>query len=125
SGVRMGSAIASVIERLLDDDFDPEALPEDEDADPDDYDDDLAWVCARPAQRVYVQRVGLTIAQARTHGLLARPLKSGDTRAASYRIEHGDYAYELDGLPAAVLQDLVRKAIEPLIDWSERERVIA
>ena len=45
--------------------------------------------------------------------------------AAKFRETHGDVAYELDGLPAAVLQSILRSAIEPLIDWAARDRVLA
>lgn len=76
-------------------------------------------------QEIVVQRVGLTKAQALRHRLLARPLKAGDSRAAAYREEHGDVAYELDGLPAFVLQQLLREAVEPMIDWATRGEVLA
>lgn len=74
---------------------------------------------------VPVQRIGLTKAQAVEHQLLGRDLKAKDSRAAAFREEHGDEAYELDGLPAAALQQLVRTNIEPLIDWGMRARVEA
>jgi hypothetical protein len=82
-------------------------------------------VGALAEQPITVHRVGLTAAQASDWGLHPRELKEGDSRAAAYREVHGDFAYELDGLPAAVLQSLVREAIEPLIDWSARSEVIA
>jgi hypothetical protein len=82
-------------------------------------------VGALSGQEIVVQRVGLTKAQALRHRLLARPLKSGDSRAAAYREEHGDVAYELDGLPAYVLQQLVRETVEPMIDWTARGQVLA
>jgi hypothetical protein len=78
---------------------------------------------------VHVQRLGLTPQQAEAHGLLGRALKVGradkkdDPRAAAYTEEYGELAYELDGLPAHVLQQLVEDAITPLIDWSARARV--
>ncbi len=80
-------------------------------------------------QEVYVQRLGLTLAQAEEHELLGRPLKidredkRDDMRAPAFREEHGELAYELDGLPPSVLQDLVRNAITPLIDWPTRASV--
>lgn len=117
SGVTMGASIGSMIDQLL-------AREPDEDDDPIDEPEDRAEGCAPSASRVYVQRVGLTLVQARQYGLLARPLKEGDSRAAAYREQHGDYAYELDGLPADVLQGLVRSAIEPLIDWGQRDVVL-
>lgn len=81
-------------------------------------------VGALSGQEITVQRIGLTPGQAATHNLLARPLKEGDSRAAAYRDEYGDEAYELDGLPAWALQDIVRSSIEPLIDWGARARVL-
>ena len=82
-------------------------------------------VGALAEQTIVVQRVGLVAAQAETYGLLPRPLKDGDTRAPAYREVHGDFAYELDGLPAAALQSIVKDAITPLIDWSIRGEVLA
>lgn len=73
-------------------------------------------------QHVFVQRVGLTRAQADAHGLIGRALKVGrddkadDSRAASFIDEHGHLAFELDGLPAAVLQQILRSAIVSYID---------
>jgi hypothetical protein len=67
-----------------------------------------------------VQRIGLKRAQAEQHNLLGRPLKNSDSRAERFRKEHGDEAFELDGLPPWVLRNLVREAVEPLIDWSVR-----
>lgn len=118
SGTTMGVAIGDLITRLLADD--PEG-----DADDDGFDDDDEEPDVRGATSVYVQRVGLTPKQANEHGLLPRELKDGDSRAAAYRAKYGDFAYELDGLPAHVLQRLVREAIEPLIDWSMRGEVLA
>lgn len=114
SGTTMGASIGSLISRLLDDSDDSA----DDDCPDFDFEDE-------PVSNVYVQRVGLTLQQAQAHGLLPRELKDGDSRAASYRETHGDHAYELDGLPPHVLQQLVREAIEPLIDWSIRGDVIA
>ena len=75
-------------------------------------------------QPVHVQRLGLTATQAARYHLHGRPLKDGDTRAERYRKEHGDLAYELDGLPAIVLQDIVREGIETFIDWGVRDSVL-
>jgi hypothetical protein len=118
SGVQMGAVIGRKIELLLDDSDEPDAECEvDFDA--------LDEGCATSAGRLYVQRIGLTIAQAKQHGLLARPLKDGDSRAPAYREQHGNFAYELDGLPPWALQSIVRTAIEPLIDWAARDQVLA
>ena len=75
-------------------------------------------------KEITVHRIGLTPKQAKDHGLLARKLKAGDTRAAAYREEYGDWAYELDGLPAWELQNIVRQSIEPLIDWGSRAEIL-
>ena len=120
SGVTMGASIGSMIGQLLAREPDPDDERIDDEDEPEECDEG----CAPSASPVYVQRVGLTLAQAKQYGLLARPLKEGDSRAAAYRERHGDYAYELDGLPADVLQGLVRSAIEPLIDWGQRDLVL-
>jgi hypothetical protein len=53
-------------------------------------------------------------------------IKETDSRTPKYREQFGDLAVELDALPPAVLQSLVRDAIERNVDMSafERERVI-
>jgi hypothetical protein len=122
SGTTMGAAIGDLITRLLVDVPDDEEPDEDFDELDDDADDATS---SGSSTSVYVQRVGLTPKQANEHGLLPRELKDGDSRAAAYRKQYGDFAYELDGLPACVLQRLVREAIEPLIDWSVRGEVLA
>lgn len=129
SGTTMGEAIRDLVSKLLVDEPDYS----DPDLDVDylvDYRRDYRADYDGPesstsAASIYVQRIGLTPAQARAHNLLARELKDGDSRAPAYREQYGDWAYELDGLPAFVLQTIVREAIEPLIDWSVRGEVLA
>lgn len=71
----------------------------------------------------YVQRIGLTMAQATQHGVYGHGLKPKDSRAPAFRRSHGDTAYELDGLAAHVLRKIVRDAVEPMIDWATRSEM--
>ena len=67
---------------------------------------------------VRYERVALTADQIREHGLPHNPeaTKAGDSRAARFVREHGNYSVELDALHPRTLQQIVREAIEDRID---------
>ncbi|MGH7295677.1 MAG: hypothetical protein ACRELB_12115, partial [Polyangiaceae bacterium] len=76
-------------------------------------------------------RCALTPEQVETYGLPRNPdaLKATDSRARKYCERFGDLAVELDALPPADLEGLVRSAIESRLDMSlfedERRREAA
>jgi len=65
-----------------------------------------------------VKRPALTVKQVQEYDLPHDPraLKESDSRAKAFIARHGRYAVELDALPPATLEGLVRKAIEGEID---------
>lgn len=66
---------------------------------------------------VEVRRVGLNIDQVRRFGPPPNFAKDSDTRSAAYIEQFGEECWELDALSPTVIADLIREAIEPLIDW--------
>ncbi len=70
------------------------------------------------------ERCALTVEQVSKYGLLRNPdaLKKTDTRAQKYIERFGDLAVELDALPPAVFEGLVREAIESKLDLSLLEQ---
>lgn len=69
---------------------------------------------------VVVKRPALTVEQVRRYDLDHDPraLKESDSRAKAFVAQHGRYAVELDALPPANLEGLVRKATEGEIDMA-------
>lgn len=73
--------------------------------------------------QVEPRRCALTVELIEQHKLPHNPeaLKWTDTRAKKYVKEFGELAVELDALPPATLQDLVRRSIEAELDLSAFE----
>ncbi len=71
---------------------------------------------------VKVERMALLPHQVERYQLPTRPTKKSDSRAAGFIREFGDAAIELDALPPAALEQLVRRAIEQHIDWDAWQR---
>jgi len=69
------------------------------------------------------KRCALTVAQVEAYQLPRNPdaLKATDTRAKKYMARFGDLAVELDALPPATLETLVRGAIETNLNLSKFE----
>ena len=69
------------------------------------------------------KRCALTVEQVGAYNLPRNPdaLKPTDTRAKKYMARFGDLAVELDALPPATLESLVRGAIETNLDLSKYE----
>ncbi|HUS58880.1 MAG TPA: hypothetical protein VM141_09530 [Planctomycetota bacterium] len=69
-------------------------------------------------------RCALTLEQVCQFNLPRNPdaLKDTDPRAKRYREEFGDVAVELDALPPAMLEDLVRQAVESRLDMGRFRR---
>ncbi len=73
-----------------------------------------------------VVRVALTAEQVREHRLPVNPGKAADSRASGFVERHGELVQvELDALPPETLRDLFRGAMDPYVDESAYERVLA
>jgi hypothetical protein len=71
---------------------------------------------------INVERLSLTRDQIDEHTPPPNPAKESDSRFEAYLAEHGDESWELDAMPPAVLDGLVRDRITSLIDfelWDE------
>jgi len=68
---------------------------------------------------VEVEKIALTREQVDENHLPPNPAKTTDPRARGYIEQHGDESWELDALPPKVLNELLRDALENLVD---RER---
>jgi hypothetical protein len=73
-----------------------------------------------------VIRVALLAEQVEQYDLPLVPGSSKDSRAAGFIARHGDlFQVEVDALPPDVLRSLFADAIEPLVDTSTFDRVLA
>lgn len=76
---------------------------------------------------VDVRKVALTTAQVKHYNPPPNPAKITDSRARAYIAKHGRHSWEVDALPPAELQRLVREDFTRLIDqrkmqaWLDRE----
>jgi hypothetical protein len=75
--------------------------------------DRLAIFAGEPVE---VRRLALNIDQAERYGPPPNPAKDTDSRYAGYVEKFGESSWELDALDPTVIADLVREAIEGLID---------
>lgn len=66
--------------------------------------------------RIRFQRLALNMDQVRSYRPPPNPAKITDTRARGYIAEFGRQSWELDALEPAVLEGLVRNAIEGIVD---------
>lgn len=67
-------------------------------------------------QAIKVVRLALNMDQVQQYNPPPNPAKITDSRAEAYIREHGHESWELDALEPAVLSDLIRTAIQPLIN---------
>lgn len=70
------------------------------------------------AEDVEVVRLALNTDQVQLYNPPPNPAKMTDSRAAEYVAYHGDQSWELDALSPEVIEDLIRQAVEPLINWT-------
>lgn len=75
----------------------------------------------RLGERVQGIRCALTPEQVESHNLPRNPdaLKASDSRARKYMEQFGNLAVELDALPPATLEAIVRESIEQNLDLSQ------
>lgn len=81
---------------------------------------------ARSGDWYHAQRVALTWDQVEVHELPPMVGKATDTRAAGFVKAHGELVQvELDALPPDVLRGLFEDALEPFVDASMSEAIVA
>jgi hypothetical protein len=71
------------------------------------------------------ERLALNMDQVEQYGPPPNPAKITDSRAAGYIAEFGGESWELDALEPAVLERLVRDAIEGVIDQDRMDEAVA
>lgn len=73
---------------------------------------------------VEVKKIGLTMKQVEEYDPPPNPAKMTDSRAAAYVEKHGSSSWEVDALPPNVLAELVRDAIDGVLDRDMMDEVI-
>jgi len=71
-----------------------------------------------------VEKIALTIDQVREYNLPPNPAKLTDTRAAAFIAKYGTESWEVDALPPAVLQQVIRESLDDALDLVRMQRVI-
>lgn len=74
---------------------------------------------------VAVQKLALTKAQIHQYNLPPNPAKRTDPRARAFIARHGASSWEVDALPPEILQQIIRRAFEGVLDRSLLEKVLA
>lgn len=65
----------------------------------------------------------MTIKQVRQYNLPPNPAKLSDSRAAEFIKRYGPESWEVDALPPATLQTLLRAALEAVLDKDKMQQV--
>jgi hypothetical protein len=72
-----------------------------------------------PDSEIHVERLAVNRGQIEMWNLPTRPTKKSDTRAATFRRQHGTDSVELDAIPPDELRQLVKDAIDSHMDpWA-------
>lgn len=77
------------------------------------------------SNHVEVRRIALNKDQVEEYNLAPNPAKETDSRFKNYADEHGESSWELDALDPMVIDAMIRAEIEPLIDNTLWNRVLA
>jgi hypothetical protein len=75
-------------------------------------------------ERLEVRKLALTMEQVKKYRPPPNPAKTTDSRYENYAAEHGRQSWEVDALPPNVLQDIIRKAFEGVVDRETMDAVI-
>jgi len=70
-----------------------------------------------------VDKIAITMAQVKQYNPPPNPTKLSDSRAAAYVAKYGNSSWEVDALSPPVLQQIIRDAIEPLVDQELMDEV--
>ncbi len=71
--------------------------------------------------RIIVERLALNMDQVRRYNPPPNPAKESDSRSAGYISEYGTKSWELDALDPAVIDSLIRTAVESIMDMDQFE----
>ncbi len=72
---------------------------------------------------IRVDKIALTKKQIRKYKPPPNPTKVTDPRAAKYIEEHGEECWEVDALPPEVLSEVIRTALEGVVDMKKMKRI--
>lgn len=72
---------------------------------------------------VHVKKIALTREQIREYNPPPNPAKITDPRAREYIAKHGDSSWEVDALPPAVLQTIIRDELDEYVDVDLMKKV--
>ena len=70
-----------------------------------------------------ILKIALTKEDVARYNLPPNMTKSTDTRQKAFIAKHGDVSVELDALPAAILQQMIRDEIEKYVDLEALEKI--
>ncbi len=73
---------------------------------------------------ITVQKIALTSKQVKQYNPPPNPAKITDPRAAEYIAKHGESSWEVDALPPKILNNLIRRAFENVIDQDKMDEII-
>jgi hypothetical protein len=73
---------------------------------------------------VIVTKIALTMPQIVQYNPPPNPAKMSDSRADKYVAKHGAESWEVDALPPEALQDLIREALESVVDAAKMNAVM-
>jgi len=74
--------------------------------------------------QVIVTKIALTMPQIVQYNPPPNPAKMSDSRADKYVAKHGAESWEVDALPPEALQDLIREALESVVDAAKMNAVM-
>lgn len=74
---------------------------------------------------IEVRKLALNMAQVKHYNPPPNPAKVTDSRAAEYIKKHGASSWEVDALPPNVLAQIIRNALDALVDATEMDKVKA
>jgi hypothetical protein len=74
-------------------------------------------------QDLTVQKIAITMAQVGKYNPPPNPAKMSDSRARAYVEKYGQVSWEVDALPPDVLAQIVRDALEDVVDRDAMKRV--
>lgn len=75
-------------------------------------------------QDLEVRKLALTMEQVRQYKPPPNPAKMTDSRASAYVAEHGRQSWEVDALPPQVLQQIIRRAFDAIVDREAMDAII-
>jgi hypothetical protein len=85
---------------------------------------EMGWDESEIGEVFTVQPIAINKAQIQTYNPPPNPAKMSDPRGSGFVDEHGIYSYEVDALPPNVLNGIVTREIEDLIDMDIHKEIL-